>query len=138
ANGDFRILRNYVRTDGDFFSIDHNVTVAHQLTSGADAGRETETENQIVQTALEKSHQLFHPVRGRTFFSGADEAAKLFFAESVVHANFLFLFQAKSVVGIFAALVAVLSRRIRTSLESAGFAKAGQFCSQAALQFKAG
>src|SRR5437660_1405158 len=103
------------------------MSVTDQLSGGANAWSKTQTENQVVQTALKEAHELLHPICSRTFFRVPDKSAKLFFTKTVVNADFLFFFQTQSIVRVFAAFVAVFSGRVRTSFERARFAETGKF-----------
>ena len=101
-----------VRGDVDNLAVDNDVTVKHELTGCCTGGCDTETVNDVVETAFEKLEKDF---TGDTLGAGCflKEVVELFFENAVGVFGLLFLAELHTVFrGLATLVLTVLARRV--------------------------
>jgi hypothetical protein len=126
--------------DGEDAAVDHDVSVGDELAGGGHGAGEAETEDDVVNAALEQADEVFDPVGGLDTAGVTDKAAELLFAEAVVEEELLLLLELGSELGEFFTGfgLTVLARGVVALLERAGLAEAGKLEAEGALHLETG
>ena len=110
------VLRDAVARDGHLLVVDHEVTVAHELTSLTTRLRETRAVDDVVQTRLEDLEEVLTGLAGAAV-SLLVVTTELLLHDAVGEASLLLLLQLETVLGLLDPRTAVVTGRVGPTLE---------------------